>query len=84
MRADMNLQSAEKILQSAEKIGTIVGKLIILARVDHYVCDDPYYNCPMHPEGNNWAEEKKCRCGADEHNAKVDALAVELLEKLLK
>ena len=57
-----------------------------LARRGHYSCDDAFYNCPLAEfDYGEWAADcsqfstKECGCGADEHNAEVDAL----MEKLL-
>lgn len=45
------------------------------AKRSHYACEDPWYQCPMHPEGcANEFEPKACNCGTDEFNAKIDAV----------
>lgn len=41
----------------------------------HDYCEDPWYSCPLAEDG--CADDRKgpgCECGADAHNAKVDAL----------
>ena len=45
---------------------------------------DPWENCPKHPEGCSNPDKPKsvCTCGADEHNAAVDAAAKALVEAL--
>ena len=41
----------------------------------HYYCEDPWYTCPKHPDGcANDNEGTDCNCGADEWNARVEAL----------
>lgn len=49
-------------------------------RRPHSVCDDSHYTCPQSPEA--WVEagvvRGKCDCGADTHNAKIDALIASL------
>ena len=42
----------------------------------HYYCEDTFYSCPFAPEGcsNDFEDKTKCQCGADEHNAQIDAL----------
>jgi len=48
--------------------------------VSHYYCDDDgWYNCPAHPDGClNDEEGTECNCGADERNARLDAVITEL------
>ena len=62
----------------------LVEKLAGLARMSHYGCDDRWYSCPKHDDGtaNEFKTPGECDCGADEHNAKVDALAARLLALL--
>ena len=45
---------------------------------------DTWENCPKHPEGcsNPEHEEGACTCGADEHNAAVDAAAKALVAEI--
>ncbi len=41
----------------------------------HNYCEDTWYSCPKHEEGcanDGWG--KDCNCGADDHNAEIDAL----------
>jgi len=69
-------------LESANaRLREVVEKLAGLAIRGHYGCEDSWYSCPMHPDGcaDGWLE-KKCNCGADEHNAKVTA-ALSRVEK---
>ena len=44
------------------------------AKVSHYICEDPWYSCPLSEEGcaNEFAG-KDCDCGAESHNSKIDA-----------
>lgn len=51
-------------------------ELFKLAHRDHFTLeDDPWFNCPLSPWGTaNDALPKTCNCGADAHNALVDAL----------
>lgn len=58
------------------ELGQLVDELAKLARQQHYYCDDCWYTCPAHPEGtaNDFKERGVCDCGANEHNAVVDAL----------
>ena len=41
------------------------------SRIQHNECEDPYYSCPA--SGKNPRERGYCDCGADEHNARIDA-----------
>ena len=59
--------------QFSELRGGMKTALIGLRR-SHLLCNDAWYSCPMSIEG--CADERagsECNCGADEHNAKVDA-----------
>lgn len=61
-----------------------LDELSSLAIRDHYCCDDPYYNCPKHPEGScNDDSGDECNCGGAKHNEKVEELCNELY-RLLK
>ena len=43
------------------------------AKIPHYVCDDCFYSCPKSGECcDDTADQTKCNCGADAHNAKID------------
>jgi hypothetical protein len=43
-------------------------------RLIHKECEDGFYSCPLSTEGclNDYSEG--CTCGADEHNAAIDAM----------
>lgn len=44
------------------------------ARMSHQTCEDNWYSCPKSSEGcSNDAAGDECTCGADEHNAAIDA-----------
>jgi len=50
-------------------------RLASLAKRGHTYCEDGWYSCPKAEDG--CADENRgpeCDCGADEHNAEVDAL----------
>ena len=66
---------------------TIIDQMFALAYRPHDYCEDVFYTCPKHPEyaeaGSYWTEKvTDCNCGADDHNAKVDALKQELMAVL--
>ena len=66
-------QCKKEYCMSAE-IESIVVELSELKRQHHY-CDDSWYSCPMEESGCiNEDEPKKCNCGADDHNTKIDLL----------
>lgn len=51
-----------------------VERLKKLAHREHTHCDDCWYSCPKSDGGCcNDAEGDDCNCGADEHNAEVEA-----------
>jgi len=44
---------------------------------EHYYCDDGWYTCPAHPEGScntEYSGSTECICGADKHNAEIQAV----------
>jgi hypothetical protein len=44
------------------------------SRMPHYTCDDKWYSCPKAPDGClDRSEGSECNCGADAHNARIDA-----------
>ena len=63
-------------VSSSEGLGALVEQLAALARRQHTECPDSWYTCPAHPDGS--ANDSKpagvCDCGADTHNAAVEAL----------
>lgn len=47
---------------------------LLAALRGHYTCDDCWYSCPKSEEGCcNHEEGDKCNCGADAHNAAINA-----------
>ena len=72
--ADTQEMRAEQAESALAHLKHDLFALCVLARREHYVCDDLYYSCPSsgaHPRGNDGT----CDCGAAEHNTKVDAIA---------
>jgi len=52
-------------------------ELATLAKREHYYCEDSWYSCPKAEDKcANDSEGEDCNCGADIHNAKVEAIAV--------
>lgn len=49
--------------------------------IEHYQCEDTWYQCPLAPEGsaNAFATPGQCDCGANESNAEILSLVSELL-----
>jgi hypothetical protein len=59
----------------------LIQQLAGLARRKHYTCEDPWYSCPQSECGSaNDNAGAECDCGADEHNAKVDAICAALTQ----
>jgi len=58
----------------------LVAQLVKLAYREHYNCDeDTWYGCPLSSSGcSNDAIPHECNCGADAHNAEVNAIAMKL------
>jgi hypothetical protein len=57
----------------------LIQQLAGLARRMHYTCEDSWYNCPKSEDGSaNDCAGTECDCGADKHNAKVDAICAYL------
>lgn len=62
---------AERLRETVkELIGTLSG-----LRRAHDNCEDCWYSCPLSADGccNDGVDKSKCNCGADTHNAKIDA-----------
>lgn len=59
----------------------LIEELGKLAKRDHFWVDgDNWYSCPKAPEGcaDDTKPKDECDCGADAHNAKVEALLSKL------
>jgi len=57
----------------------LCAELVQLARREHHYCEDSWYSCPKAEGGcSNDSAGSECDCGADKHNAKVDALCTAL------
>ena len=56
-------------------------ELAALAKREHCYCEDSWYSCPKATDGcADDYQGSDCNCGADAHNAKVDALVAALAE----
>lgn len=42
-------------------------------RLTHHNCEDSWYSCPKHEDGCADERQTECNCGADSHNAIIDA-----------
>jgi len=52
-------------------------------RRGHCSCDDCWYSCPKSEDGCcDDSQGKECNCGADEHNAALDAIIAYLKEHM--
>ncbi len=66
-------------------LGELLDELVKLATRKHYWCDDSYYSCPADSEGCSnpaYEDTKECQCGADEHNANVAKLALDIRARI--
>ena len=43
------------------------------AKISHRECEDCWYSCPLSAEGCCDERQTECTCGADKHNAAIDA-----------
>jgi len=65
----------EELKRERDRLREALGKL----RRKHHMCEDSYYSCPkvgLDHEGESCTNEYadyECDCGADEHNAIIDA-----------
>ncbi len=52
-----------------EKLINILNSMRISS---HYECEDEFYSCPAHPDyfGNN--KSRKCNCGMEDTNKKIE------------
>lgn len=79
---------ATRTLGPAENAGVtsepVLPPAVLVARLEelrrpHSVVDDCFYSCPKSGECcDDDRDEDKCWCGADEHNAKIDALIADM------
>jgi hypothetical protein len=61
-----------------------IERLKQLALWSHYYCEDSWYSCPKAEDGcsdENAGDD--CNCGADTHNAEVEALYAEIIGKAI-
>lgn len=62
---------------AASELSAGLERLAELAKRNHTYCEDGWYSCPKAEDGcYNEGRGTECDCGADEHNAEVDALMV--------
>lgn len=60
---------------AASELTDVLERIGNLAKRGHYYCEDQWYSCPKAEDGcANENAGDECNCGADEHNAEVDAL----------
>lgn len=72
--------AAYKRGESARPEGGEIVAFLKEAKRGHYYCEDCWYSCPKAPEGccDDQKPKNVCDCGADEWNAKVDAMILKL------
>ena len=64
------------------RLRELAGQLLVLAKREHFDCDeDCWYSCPKSGECCDDRQGPECNCGADAHNAKVDAISAQLGER---
>ena len=69
--ARMNDLLSERAAEGAETDRAALEAL----RLGHYECEDRWYSCPKSDGGcANEYQGVDCTCGADSHNARLDAL----------
>jgi hypothetical protein len=76
---EMSIFSADLMHEAAAEIERLRAALSGLKR-PHLSCEDCWYSCPKSEDGccNDSIPKDECTCGADAHNARIDAaLAVE-------
>ena len=76
----MDTKTEETKLVGSGAGSALVAQLVKLAHREHYNCDeDTWYGCPLSSSGcSNGAIPHECNCGADAHNAAVNAIAMKL------
>jgi hypothetical protein len=48
-------------------------------KIGHNYCEDSWYSCPKAEDGcSDKTKGEECDCGADAHNARVDAILTSL------
>lgn len=72
---------SEKVRRLERQRDELAAVLREYGRRSHTYCEDSWYSCPKAEDG--CADDRRgpeCDCGADEHNAKIDALLARLGE----
>jgi hypothetical protein len=59
-----------------------VDRLYTAALRSHDTCDDPWYSCPLCPEGCSNDDKVGCTCGADDKNAELKTIYLEICKML--
>lgn len=52
---------------------TVPRETLERLRLTHHCCEDSWYSCPKHEDGCSDGQQDTCNCGADSHNAIIDA-----------
>lgn len=55
------------------KVTDLIKFLETLKR-KHTYCEDSFYSCPMEVDGCSDSTQIGCNCGAEKHNAEIDAM----------
>jgi len=80
---DEKAQTSETPTGAASALSAGLERLAALAKRGHTYCVDGWYSCPKAEDGCfDDSRGPECDCGADEHNAKVEELHVQLMALL--
>ncbi len=55
-------------------IEQLANNLGALAMRSHYLCEDPWYSCPLSEDGCADERQEGCTCGANKHNEEVQKI----------
>lgn len=61
-------------LSAAEQRAEAMKRALMdLRHTQHYECEDPWYSCPLSPDGCANEQQVGCTCGTEAHNNRIDA-----------
>ena len=75
------LNAAESLKAERERAKDLVRAFCILAKRNHYECEDGWYSCPKSEDGcANDNAGKDCTCGADDFNKMLEIFKREIFK----
>ena len=77
---DSHAATIARLTAEVERLRARCGRLAAISRRTHHECEDSWYSCPKSEDGCADDFKTGCTCGAEEHNAMIDAICNDLKE----